>query len=212
MNIKYNIETGGDEMNIDLNRLINNFIDKIEVDEIISFDDTHIKNTDIRKLEDVVVKGTISKSESDIYYLNLLVAGTMILPCAITLEDTEYPFSIEISEIFSDIEEKEERYFKINGNSIDIMSIIWQNIVLDINCGLKKGDSVIVEALIMSGHPTHAPIQRIIRLRTTILKPIIEIIKQEEQFGIRNKEFWNDWENRVKQSQTILKRRTNGRK
>jgi hypothetical protein len=105
--------------------------------------------------------------------------------------------------------------FKLNSNInyVDKIKFYeWQNIILDPKCGLKKGDDVIVEALVMSGHPTHAPIQRIIRLRTTILKPIIEIIKQEEHLGTRNKEFWNDWENRVKQSQTILKRRINGRK
>lgn len=119
-------------MNTDLTRLMNNFTDKIEISEIISFDSTYIKNTDIRKLDDVKIIGAITKSESDIYYLNLSVKGTMILPCAITLDDVEYPFSIEISEILSDVDENDEKYLKINGNCIDILPIVWQNIVLEV--------------------------------------------------------------------------------
>lgn len=119
-------------MIIDLTRLVQNFTDKIEINEIINFDGTYIKNTDIRKLDNVKVVGTIIKGESNIYYLNLLVTGIMILPCAITLDDVPYQFSSEISEILSDTDENDEKYLKINGNSIDILPIVWQNIVLEV--------------------------------------------------------------------------------
>ncbi len=119
-------------MNIDLTRLINSYIEEIEIDNIINFNNNYINNTDIRKLDDVKIKGSISKTEADIYNLHLDVKGKMILPCSLTLEDVEYPFLIEINEILSDIDEDDEKYLKINGNSIDIMPIIWQNIVLEI--------------------------------------------------------------------------------
>ena len=40
-------------MNIDLTRLINNYIDKLEIEEEVSFDKSYIENTDIRKLDDI---------------------------------------------------------------------------------------------------------------------------------------------------------------
>jgi len=119
-------------MNIDLTRLVKSFTDKLEIDEVINFDETYINNTDIRKLDNIRIKGTISKTESDIYNLHLSVFGVMILPCALTLEDVKYPFSIEISEILSENDEDDEKYLKISGNYIDIIPIIWQNIVLEI--------------------------------------------------------------------------------
>ncbi len=119
-------------MNIDLSRLINNFIDKIEINEIVNFNEDYIKNTDIKKLDSVKVSGLINKTEANIYNLYLSVSGIMILPCALTLEDVEYPFSLEIIEILSEAKEDDEKYFKINGNHIDIISIVWQNIILEI--------------------------------------------------------------------------------
>lgn len=118
-------------MKVDLTRLINSFTDKVEIDEIISFDNNFIQTTDIRKLDDIRINGMIGKSECDIYNLHLSVSGKMILPCALSLNDVIYPFTIEISEILSDMEEA-ENYLKINGNYIDILPIIWQYIILEI--------------------------------------------------------------------------------
>ena len=56
----------------------------------------------------------------------------MVLPCAITLEDVNYPFCININEILSEWDLDDEKYIKIINNSIDIMPIIWENIVMEI--------------------------------------------------------------------------------
>ncbi|MDD4036080.1 MAG: YceD family protein [Bacilli bacterium] len=125
-------------MNIDIIRLINNFTENIEIDEQMNFDSTYISNTDIRKLDNIKVKGNITKSSSHIYHLILNVSGIMVLPCSITLEDVEYPFSINISEILSDLDDIDENYLKINSNIIDISSIIWQNIILEVPIRVVK--------------------------------------------------------------------------
>lgn len=66
----------------------------------------------------------------------------------------------------------------------------WQAIRMEDNSGLKCGDVVKVKALLMPGHTTHAPIQRIIRLRTMTLKPIIDRIRAEELENKRDIDFW----------------------
>lgn len=119
-------------MEVDITKLVNNFIPSLDIREIINFGDEYLINTDIRNLDNVEVRGTISKGEMGIYNLNLNIDGVMILPCSVSLEDVDYPFSIEISEILTDMEEKDENYIKFNGNAIDILPIIWQNIVMEI--------------------------------------------------------------------------------
>ena len=56
----------------------------------------------------------------------------MVLACAITLKPVNYPFSIEISgeieELMENFDEKERNF----QNSIDILPIIWENILMEI--------------------------------------------------------------------------------
>ena len=56
----------------------------------------------------------------------------MVLPCAITLKPVDYPFNIKISgeidELYSEIDENNKNF----KNSIDILPIIWENILLEI--------------------------------------------------------------------------------
>ena len=56
----------------------------------------------------------------------------MVLACAITLKPVNYPFSIQIS---GEIEELMENFDEISTNfqhSIDILPIIWENILMEI--------------------------------------------------------------------------------
>jgi uncharacterized protein len=127
-------------MKIDLIRLINNFVESIDINETITFDESYLSNTDIRKLSEIKVSGSIVKTNADMFFLKLLVEGTMILPCAITLEDVNHDFALEINEVLSEIDEEDEKYLKINGNSIDILPIIWQNIVLEVPFRVVKDE------------------------------------------------------------------------
>ena len=56
----------------------------------------------INDLKDIIVSGT---GDLDLkikrLYVDLNIKGTMILPCAITLEDVEYPFEINSTEVFA---------------------------------------------------------------------------------------------------------------
>lgn len=119
-------------MNYDLIRLNNNIDKSIEVNEVYSFTLDELKGTDLLKLDDVKVEGEIRKNSLGNIELNVDVEGVMVLPCAITLKPVNYPFSIEISgeleELMENFDENERNF----QNSIDILPIIWENILMEI--------------------------------------------------------------------------------
>ena len=106
-------------MQIDLNKLV--YTDKIEINEKVSYDLEYIKNTDIKKLNDVSVTGSIYKDYDENTVINLNVNGTMYLIDAITTLEVPYKFSIEI-------EENLENSLK----TLDLIEFLWHYIVLEI--------------------------------------------------------------------------------
>jgi uncharacterized protein len=119
-------------MNIDISKLLSGHEDEIKIENMVHIDNSYLKNTEIRQLNDIFVTGNISKISNDNLVLNMHVEGIMVLPCSVTLEDVDYPFCIEIDEICTENEQENEEYVKINENTIDILPIIWQNIVMEI--------------------------------------------------------------------------------
>jgi len=119
-------------MKIDLSNISYNDSSNAIIDDVIKFDKEYYQNTDIRSLSDIKVTGSIDSNGDKTYDVKLNISGQMILPCAITLADVEYPFNIEIDEIIDPNDEESEDYLKIINNTLDIMPIIWQNIVVEI--------------------------------------------------------------------------------
>ena len=119
-------------MHYDLVRLNNNIEKSINVDEIYSFTLEELKGTDLLKLDNVRVEGEIFKNSLGNIELSLDVEGVMVLPCAITLKPVNYPFSIEISGEIEELMENFEENSTNFQNSIDILPIIWENILMEI--------------------------------------------------------------------------------
>ncbi len=115
-------------MKIDLTKLINYNLYKIPVEGEVIIPDELLNNTDIRRISPVKVIGFISNNEQE-YELNIKITGTMILACARTLKDVEYPFDIDIDEI---IGENEDNSLEIIQNRLDILPIIWQYILVNV--------------------------------------------------------------------------------
>ena len=118
-------------MNIDLLRLKNNVDKIIEIDENISFEDYDFSGTDLIDLKDVRVSGNLKKDSMDDICLYLSVKGIMILPCALTLEEVSHDFSFTIDDRLENILEEIKSDKKIE-NTIDILPIIWENILMEI--------------------------------------------------------------------------------
>ena len=104
-------------------------------------DEALYKNTDIRKLSPVEVSADIKRITDTSYKMSLEIKGEMTLPCSITLNDVIYPFDIKTEVKLSNEDEEDEEYVKIIQNNIDIISIIWQNIVLEIPLRVVSEDA-----------------------------------------------------------------------
>lgn len=118
-------------MNIDLLRLKNNVDKKIKIDENITFSQEQLENTELLDLKDVKVDGELTKDSMDDINLYLNVTGAMYLPCAITLESVEHKFSFTIDDKLENVLEEVKNDKKIE-NTIDILPIIWENILMEI--------------------------------------------------------------------------------
>ena len=117
-------------MIIDLTPLLNGTSNSIEIKKTFSFNNEYLDLSEIRKLEDVKVVGDITL-DAGIPFLSLSVSGTMFLEDSISLDEIPYPFSLQI-------EEKVEDFSENITNTIDIMSILWQNIVLEVPLQLTE--------------------------------------------------------------------------
>ena len=113
-------------MKLDLNYL--NRFSKLEIDEEVEIDESYLETSEIRKLSKVHVTGNVEVDYEDNINLFLNVTGTMVLPCAVTLDDVDYEFSSEIEESLGKFEE----IYKNNKNTLEISDILWENIVLEI--------------------------------------------------------------------------------
>lgn len=124
-------------MIIDLLPLINNSKSLIEINEYVLIPDEYYKNTDIRKLDKVFINGTINKISDDVFDLRINAKGKMVLPCALSLEDVDYPFELNIEESVG-FDDDFEKNYKIISNTLDILPILWENIVLEIPSRVVK--------------------------------------------------------------------------
>ena len=118
-------------MNIDLLRLKNNIDKVIEINENITFSKEQFENTELLDLKDVKVIGELKKDSMDDINIYLSVTGTMYLPCAVTLESVEHKFSYIIDDKLENVLEEVKNDKKIE-NTIDILPIIWENILMEI--------------------------------------------------------------------------------
>ena len=119
-------------MHFDLVRLNNNIDKSVLIDEVYSFTQDELVGTDLLKLDDVRIEGELFKNSLGNIELNVDVEGIMVLPCAITLKPVDYPFAIEISGELDELLENSLENNKNFKNTIDILPIIWENILMEI--------------------------------------------------------------------------------
>ena len=119
-------------MLLDLTKLQNRKENELIFNEVITLDNDLYKDTDIRELSPLDVSINIQRITDSAYNMDLYIKGEMTLPCSVTLKDVKYPFEVKTEVKVSNTDENDEEYVKIIQNNIDIIPIIWQNIVLEI--------------------------------------------------------------------------------
>ena len=118
-------------MNIDLTKLLYSQTDKILIDDTIVIPKEYLENSDIKDISDVKVSGEITSDEVETV-INLNIKCNLTLTCSVSLKDVNYPVDINIEEIIGENDENLEDFDKIINNSIDLVPIIWQNILLEV--------------------------------------------------------------------------------
>ena len=125
-------------MIIDLAKL--NTTGAININELLTYDKECYKNTSIEELKPVKVEGKIFYNISDEIELDLDVEGIMVLSDSITLEPIDYPYSFHINEIVNEENEEIKEYYRNSKNTLDIMPILWQNIVLEVPISITNNE------------------------------------------------------------------------
>ena len=116
---------------IDLSLIHSNLNKQISIDKLYTIPEEYYKNTDVKKINPVKVVGVITRKTDDIDYIDLDVSGSMLLQDSISLKDEIYPFSFKIEGDLND--------FVTNlQNSLDILKLLWENIVLEIPLKFTK--------------------------------------------------------------------------
>lgn len=105
---------------------------EVVIDEIYSFDKSDLEKTDMLDLHDVHVNGVIRSNMAGGYQLSLTISGEMVLACAVTLKPVTYPFSIDIDGDAHELQQEIDENYEKMENSIDILPIIWENILMEI--------------------------------------------------------------------------------
>ena len=105
--------------------LLDGKVNNISIDEEFTIPKEEYANTDIIYLSKVKVEGNLTYPDVDDLLLDIECSGTMKLNDSVSLEPVNYPFSFKISENVVEFLEKEQF-------TLDIISILWENIVLEI--------------------------------------------------------------------------------
>ena len=116
-------------MQIDITKLLNSYVDVIEINNEINIPNELLSHSLITKLKNVNLTGDITIDEDDNINITGKLIGTMILKDDITLAPVEYVFDTEIEEIL----EKSK-------NILDITDVLWQNILVEIPSKVRSTD------------------------------------------------------------------------
>ena len=101
----------------------------ISIDDTVSFGEEYIRNTPIKKLDNIKVKGRAYYSVTNEIIFDCNVEGIMILEDSITLEPVEYPINLHVQEVLG---ENATDFVKNESKRLDIIDVLWQNIVLEV--------------------------------------------------------------------------------
>jgi uncharacterized protein len=118
--------------------------DGMPLDEIVRLDAAKKRNSDIREISPMHLTGHCTIGSQQIT-CNIRLEGKLVLPCARTWEDVDFPIDIESVEIFSwsekDRGSKEDNVHFVEAETIDLQPILEELILLEIPIQVFKEDA-----------------------------------------------------------------------
>lgn len=117
-------------MKLDLNILFNQ--NEIEIDKEFNIEKSVYQKTEIKDLPKLKAKGFIDKHHN----IKLDIEGIMVIEDARTLDDVNYPFNFQIEEKI----DENSHYYDKKSNMLDIIELLWENIVLEIPIRITKNE------------------------------------------------------------------------
>lgn len=114
---------------------------RFSFDEMLSFPDEMFHNlSQINGLKDVNVTGLgrLDMKNRQLY-VDFTIKGQMILPCAVSLENVDYPFTIDSSTVFAFYKpEEDEDVIEVKRDTVDLTPIVFQEIMMDVPMRIVK--------------------------------------------------------------------------
>ena len=106
------------------------------LDLTVNLDDVKLRNSDIRSISPVHVKGLCTFGASQMT-CQFTLSATLTLPCARTWEDVEFPIEVDAVEIFSWVSEEKRGddngdIHYITGDVIDMKPVLEELVLLEI--------------------------------------------------------------------------------
>ncbi len=118
-------------MNIDLSRLRSGIEKEIFVDDSMVIDKKYYENSEVLDIKNLSVAGRIYLNYENQVAYEFSIKGDILLEDSISLEEISYPIDIEIDDV---LEENDKNL----QNTLDLMEILWENIVLEVPLKYSK--------------------------------------------------------------------------
>lgn len=116
-------------MKIDLRKLYG--LKKLNINEYVEIPSEYYEKMGVKSMEKVHISGSALINYENNIELNLKLEGVFIIPCQISFEDVECPFTTLVEEEILENNLKDEFY-------LDLLDILWENIVLEIPMKVVK--------------------------------------------------------------------------
>lgn len=117
-------------------------LNELNIKNEIYFDEEVLMNDEIDSriydLKNARVKGKIYVDTLEDIILDCNFTGTMFIEDSISLEIVPYDFELSIIENLNDIEENYQDCYAFSQNTLDLIKVLWQNIVLEVPISYTK--------------------------------------------------------------------------
>lgn len=117
-------------------------LNELNIKKEIVFDEEVIKNDELDRriydLENARVFGKFYIDSMKDVILDCKFIGTMFIEDSISLEKVPYNFEINIEENLNDIKENYQDCYVFSKNTLDLIKVLWQNIVLEVPISYTK--------------------------------------------------------------------------